>query len=363
MLCMNFVTDYSMSAQNNTILHEEIASLNMMDDMETDLLRDQSTQTTPASYVTPYVTPYAANQGAAAPAVAPAQETAVVTYYNHYPTMAPLSDDLIQSKFVSPSVYQKKGFILQFVNNNANCSPTLIGGTRTNEADVRKIPSYIATHEAHIKKLAVRTLVKHLQETQCATACLETLSDEDFGVSYSVASLSGKGMSLNPSRRHEAPLFYCHLQGFMEPGFVQQSQHGVETAHVINCYVHILPANQRRNHVITRAKAARIEANQQPAPAIQHQATNRPANTMNPPPSNKMKSSPRARSQSRARPYPRGNSNQNHSQNQHAPPPKPTIGGVIKQAQKNHANQASPPLPNTKAPTWVSQADDLPDSI
>ena len=358
-LCVALLLLTAMSTQETT-LQDEIASLNMTDDMDTNntivaTTNHQATQTLP----TPYLT---------VQDPVPVGDNAVVAYYSHYAAPPPLSHELLASKFVSPSVYIKKGFFIQFINNNASCSPTVIGGTRTNETDVRRIPAYIEANEAHITKLAVRTLVKHLQTTQCSTACLETLCDSDFGVSFSLASLSGKGMSLNPSRRHEAPLFYCHVPGLVEPCFVSQEKQTVETAHMVNCYVHILPANQRRNKLIANAKEARIAAaSAMAAPAVPKPAASpRPPANVNAPPG-KMAKMSRGRSNSRARPYPKGPNQaaQHRGQPHKNPPPSPTVNGAIQHAQQQHKGTqiSNPPLPTTKAPSWVSNNDDLPDDV
>ena len=390
-----------MSTQSNTSgdLQTEIASLNMgpIDiDMEAHQIlstRNQASQTPPVATIT----------------LQSVDETGL--YYSHMAPLVPLELDDIQSKYVSPSIYTKNGFIIQFINNNANCSPTVIGGARTNESDVRLIPSYLAKNEASIKTLAVRTLVNHLQQTQCGTAALETLGDDDYGISFSVASLSRKGMNLNPSRRHEGPLFYCHLQGLVEPCLIQQSKMEMETAYVINCYIHILAANQRRNSLIAKAKEARIEAN---AAALKATATPPPVAPANSPPSNHSGKAARTRSQSRSGPYTR-NSNPHYNQqgdssynqlrsprydqqgnnqyNQQSnlqrnqqgnsiqqprfanqPPRKTpqrmTVGNAIDYAthKKDKTTQASlasnPPLPITKAPTWISgKGDDLPNHV
>ena len=357
MLCTTLLLIAAMSTSMNNTLQDEIASLNMSDDMDTGIssnATNQATQTAPAPYVATAAVPY--TTVSATPA-----DTSVVAYYSHYVAPPPIANEVIQSKFVSPSVYTKKGFFIQFVNNNANCSPTVIGGTRTNETDVRMIPAYIEANESHITKLAVRTLVRHLQTTQCSTACLETLSDDDFGISFSVASLSGKGMSLNPSRRHEAPLFYCHVPGLVEPCYVQQNQQVVETAHMVNCYVHILPAHQRRNKMIAKAKEDRIEAaNIAAAPAVVKPA----AHNMNPPPG-KMAKVARGRSSSRSKPYSKNQNQGNRNQPPRNLPPTPTVNGVIQQAQVKHtaAQFKSPPLPASKTPSWVTSANDLPENV
>ena len=263
------------------------------------------------------------------------------------------------SEFVSPSVYTRKGFIIQFVNNNAKCSATLIGGFRTSEKDVRKIPSFIETNETFIKKLAVEVLTRHLRETQCGVGAMEFLCDEDYGMSFSLASLSPRGMSLNPSRRHDGPLFYCHLPGLCEPCYINQTPgEGVDSAHVVNCYIHLLPSAQRRKSIVAKNKEVQVSD-------LKSSITTTPQPRMG--------KAPRLRSHSRPRPYSKNgvqqSSNQRTSggQRQQHPTSQSTIDQAINQAKarKNEASQHSnPQLPSTgPLPRISGKTNDLPDDL
>ena len=121
----------------------------------------------------------------------------------------------------------------------------------------------------------------------------------------------------------------------------------MDSAHVVNCYVHLLPANQRRNAIIAKAKeAALAEANTiEVAPTTSQNSpitfTNTLGNVFN---GNKNKVA-RPRSNSRPRPYQhmskqqqqhqRDANYQHQNQNAHhqGNPPKATIGQAINLAK------------------------------
>ena len=137
----------SRMAQASIDLQKEISTLNLDDDAE--MVNHVAVQTSPTS---------------------PTHEAEVTievgtsngVYYGQYTPPAPLTNEELMSEFVNPSIYQRRGIIIQFINNNANCSPTVIGGLRTNETDVRKIPNYLSVNKTILKRLASQTLVKHL---------------------------------------------------------------------------------------------------------------------------------------------------------------------------------------------------------
>ena len=184
------VSHYRMASQTNLDLQREIDSINMeagdVDMPATSSMIHAATQTSPSS------------------PTHEAEITIVIgtsgsVYYGQMMPQTVLTPEELTSDLVSPSIYERRGFIIQFVNNNANCSPTVIGGVRTSERDVRKIPNFLTINKTTIRNLAVCTLNRHLRDTLCGTGATEFLSDEDYGISYSMASLSPRGSTLNPS--------------------------------------------------------------------------------------------------------------------------------------------------------------------
>ena len=136
----------SRMAQASIDLQKEISTLNLEED--TEMVNPVTIQTSPAS---------------------PTHEAEVTievgtsngVHYGQYTPPAPLTNEELMSEFVSPSIYQRRGFIVQFVNNNANCSPTVIGGLRTNETDVRKIPPLLIGKQDYYQT----SCMQHLGQT------------------------------------------------------------------------------------------------------------------------------------------------------------------------------------------------------
>lgn len=156
---------------------------------------------------------------------------------------------------VDSSFFSKKGVIVQFINHNGTGSTSLIGGIRINVVDIREIPAYIDLNRYRIKRYGIKFLERHLRSTQCATGVGETLSDDDYGLSFSLATISANAAMINPSKRHEGPLFYCLHEGLVEPLFIGRSEDGTDDyAHVINCFIHLLPPSQRRTSVFKKAE-------------------------------------------------------------------------------------------------------------
>ena len=365
-LFMCTIIDYRM-AQASIDLQQEISTLNLEEDAE--MVNPVAIQTSPTS---------------------PTHEAQVTievgtsngVYYGQYTPQTPLTNEELMSEFVSPSIYLRRGFIVQFVNNNANCSPTVIGGIRTNETDVRKIPHYLSVNKTTIKRLACSTLVRHLNSTQCGVATLEFLNEEDYGMSFSLASLSLRGSTLNPSRRNEAPIFYCHLPGFTDPCYIGQTIEGaVDSAHVVNCYIHILPANLRRNAILRKSQEAAVEAesiqtipaaHSGPTPGSSRQATPVDYSIKPVDYSNKQNKTNHPKTAPRMKPYQTNKrlNRQQHSNNGpgRSSPPNGTIGQAIANARiKKQKNVTSnPPLPATPRPSWANgnpAPEDLPSHL
>ena len=169
-----------------------------------------------------------------------------------------LSEEDVVCEYVHESLLKKNGIILQFLNGNATGATTMLGGIRLGLMDIRKAPAYLSRHKAALKLHGIRMLGKHFLDTQCSAGAGETLSPDDYGLSFSLASVSSQGLMLNPSRRNEAPLFFCLFSGLNDPTCLSEVSwdegKASEVAHVLNAYIHLLPASQRRLRVLSKAK-------------------------------------------------------------------------------------------------------------
>jgi hypothetical protein len=169
--------------------------------------------------------------------------------------LTPLTEAELRSRYTDITCSENAGIVLQFINNNCPGASTLIGGIRLVMRDVRKIPAYLSKYESQVKERALFALKRHFIENQCALGATENLCPDDFGMSYSVASVSAEGLKLNPTGRHEGPLMFCFWNNLVTPTKLQTFANGAaDYAYVINVYINLLPASQRRAVVIRKAK-------------------------------------------------------------------------------------------------------------
>ena len=129
----------------------------------------------------------------------------------------PLHEQEVLCEYVHESIVQKSGIFIQFINGNAVGSSSMIGGLRLGLTDIRKVPAYLSRHKGSIKQHGINMLNKHFTDTQCAMGAGELIPQEEYGLSFSVASVARQALTLNPSGRNEGPLFYCLFDGLVEP--------------------------------------------------------------------------------------------------------------------------------------------------
>ena len=161
---------------------------------------------------------------------------------------------------IHPSFVNGKGIILQFINNNCQDAASVIGGVRLNFAEIHKLPAYLTRHHARVKQHAISNLTRHLIENQCPVGALESLTPDDYSMSFMVASVSPVGLGLNPSKRSEGPMFYCLFSGLVEKKYLDFYSGSVDSAHIINVYIHLHEASRRRSVAIAKAREDRLKA-------------------------------------------------------------------------------------------------------
>ena len=172
--------------------------------------------------------------------------------------LKPLKEQEVLCDHVHESMLKKTGIIVQFSNSNAAGATSMIGGIRLGLTDIRKAPSYVARNKQLLKQHAMRMLQRHFNDTQCAAGAGEPLTADDFGLTFSLASVSRSAAALNPSRRDEGPLFYCLFSGLTEATSLEEVNWNdgrvSEVTYFINGYIHLLPQSQRRYRVIHKIK-------------------------------------------------------------------------------------------------------------
>jgi hypothetical protein len=293
----------------------------------------------------------------------------------HVP-LASLSLDRAEfrSPLVDDSFYDKKGIIIQFVNTGCPGTFPVIGGLRINLEDIRQVPLYLHQNRALIKQHGARVLMNHWRELNYGLGSLESLTVDDFGIAFTVASVSPTAIRLNPQQRTEGPLFYCHLPALVEPQIVLHSDWANSTdgqaVHMINAYITLISPHQRRTLMIRKEReekatavalaAATAATTQQSRPIILqgtgYTGTIPKKSKQGPIPST-------SGAHSRSTPYPP------------RPQPRPLHDSVVLREEMSHLHQLisrvqsqivpTPPLPTPRTPLWPrdNQGPDLPDGL
>ena len=153
---------------------------------------------------------------------------------------------------------KKGGMLIQFINSSCVGATNLIGGIRISLDDIRRIPAYFARYKSMVKLHTQQFLGHHFREKQCSTGATETLAADNYGLLFTMASLSPQGIILNPSKRSKGPLFFCIFPGLTEPVFLKDdNEEEVKYAYVVNAYIHLLPMGQGQSVDKAAKKAAK----------------------------------------------------------------------------------------------------------
>ena len=161
-------------------------------------------------------------------------------------------------EYVHESLLTKDGTIFNFINSSCPGASSSIGGLRCNLKDATKIPAYIDRNRNKIKLHAIKALDRHIRESRCAIGAMEDLTVDDYGLTFALASVTHEGANLNPYKRHEGPLWYCMYPNLCESTVLKvecwDEGSSADRAFIINTYIHLLPAIQRRNKIIEKAQ-------------------------------------------------------------------------------------------------------------
>ena len=174
-----------------------------------------------------------------------------------------LVDTNVRCEFVCSTLYKNTGVILQFINNASVGSGTAIGGLRLKMTDITQVPAYLSRFKLNVKKEGIRILQRHLMDTQCPIGLGESLNADDYGISFTVATLTQRAGVLHPHERNEGPLWYCLFPGLVEPVYLRYNEHGgMDSAYILNAYITLLEPGKRRSFLAIRLQqedAARRE--------------------------------------------------------------------------------------------------------
>jgi hypothetical protein len=149
-------------------------------------------------------------------------------------------------------VATKNGVVLQYINGNSPGSTCMIGMTRINASDPRKIPLYLSRHTSVIRQHAVAALQRHFKHTLCATGALEKLCPDDFSISYSWASVTEAGRNLHPHGRPDLCLAYAGCDQLVAPIWLSSTDQF--PTYVVNVYIYLQEPSRRTPTVIQKAR-------------------------------------------------------------------------------------------------------------
>jgi hypothetical protein len=288
--------------------------------------------------------------------------------------MASLSLDRAEFKspMVDDSLHDKRGIIIQFLNSGCPGTFPVIGGLRINLEDIRQVLLYLHQNKALIKQHGVRVLMNHWRDLNYGLGSTELLTVDDFGVVFTVASVSPQAIRLNPQQRTEGPLFYCHLPALVEPQTVVHADWAIgaegQGVHIINAYITLISPHQRRTLMIRKEREEKAAAVAAAAAATATAQQSRPiilqgtgfTGTI----PKKSKPTP-STSGAQARPTPYPPRTQQRSMHDN----------VVLREEMSHLHQLinrvqnqivpSPPLPTPRTPLWPrdNQGPDLPDGL
>jgi hypothetical protein len=190
-----------------------------------------------------------------------------------------LEQSELECSLLDESFFSKKGVVLQFVNNNCPGATSLIGGIRLGLDDVRKVPAYLEKNSNRLKHYAIKCLDRHIKVNQCCVGAGEKLTFDDYGISFSLATVSQRASMLNHSKRQEGQLFYCLFPGLLEPVFLGINPDGSDDfAHVFNVFIHLMPGSQRRNVFFRRMESDQYR-DYTSSPVLPAHAASAPAST------------------------------------------------------------------------------------
>lgn len=179
-------------------------------------------------------------------------------------TLLQLRNKDVVCDFVTKEMITKKGIILQFLNQNSTGATTMIGVTRIGLSDPRKVPAFLQRNVAIIRQHAVAALQTHFKLTLCSAGVLESLSPEDYSISFSWASVTEAGRSLTLHGKPDLALGYGVCDQYVQP--LLASRNDPYPVCVLNVFIQLQDPSRRSTTVIRKAKEEEAQRANPPPP-------------------------------------------------------------------------------------------------
>ena len=176
------------------------------------------------------------------------------------------------ANFIHPSLYEKDGIIIQFINHAGNDMGSIIGGVRIGLRDIALFPEYLMEHEGRLKAHAATQLLHHLKRSQSSLGLGENLVLDDFSISWMPASVTAEAACLNPNSRNEGGMWMCafpHLLQKVDLGPCPDPDEDDEEdeAYLVNCYINLVNQNSRRRCVQAKQQQEAVQKQEAAAAA------------------------------------------------------------------------------------------------
>lgn len=272
--------------------------------------------------------------------------------------------------YIHPTMYQRDGIIIQFINHLGNDMGSVIGGVRIGLTEIALFPEYLVQYEGQVKAHAAAQLQRHLERSQSAVGLGENLTVDDFSMTFMIASVTEEAALVNPNTRNEGPLWMCHFPTFTRKIQLNFSEEEPDSAYMVNGYINLVHANQRRRLVAIKLQKEATQKAEAAAAAVlkQKEKDEKAANAhLNPPPKKAARPNSPTHHVNQGKKTFTPSAKQLHEQMQHLKKKlieveaKATpIEEIFKEKEPVPVEEAFP-APKAKCPTpfWIK--DDLPD--
>ena len=165
----------------------------------------------------------------------------------------------VNNMFTHLSFKTNTGAILQYVSNQCNDAPGLIGGIRLPVSDPLDIGGYITENWISLKEIGRSFLDAHMRRSNHHVGIGENLTLEDYSFGTSVASISSAARMLNPYGRSEAAMWALQTPTLLDPvraDIIEDGRRMESWQYVINGYIHLNESGRRANMVSRNLREA-----------------------------------------------------------------------------------------------------------
>ena len=184
-------------------------------------------------------------------------------------TFNPAIVEECKTRSVHRSFVEEHGPVIWIYNTGCSYGSNSIGGLRLPEMPLHRIPKYLDEQYGSLKQHMVAQLQRHLVKNSSPLGMCEVLTAEDYGLTFTMGSLSPIAKNLCFNHRFEAPMFACLHPAWISKVAVAHVEGNVfEYAYVINAYISLLPAAGRRLEVLRKYNEVRKKEMEQESTGI-----------------------------------------------------------------------------------------------